>query len=245
VVTGAASGIGAAIAERLHAEGAMVARVDRDEAALAASTKPGDRTVDVVADLGQEAEIERLVEQLHDLLPPVDVLVNAAGIVRSSPLAAMPSEEWNEVLAVNLSAPFLLSRALVPSLSAAAEGGAGASAIVNITSIEAHIVIASSGETQPHYSASKGGLQMLTKALAVELSPVVRVNAIAPGLIETPLTTSIRADESRLGYYLSRTPLGRMGRPEDIAAAAAFLASEDAAYITGSTVFVDGGWMAL
>ncbi len=138
-----------------------------------------------------------------------------------------------------------MSQAAMPLLKAGAEaGGAKAtSAVVNITSVEAHIVISSSGHPQIHYNASKGALLQLTRALAVECaSSRVRVNAVAPGFIETPFTRPVLGNPEVLAWLLERTPMGRVGQPEDVANAVSFLGSEKASWVTGSTLFVDGGW---
>lgn len=149
------------------------------------------------------------------------------------------------MFAVNSTGPFLMSQAAMPLLrkGAAARGPQGTSAIVNITSVEAHIVISSSGHPQVHYNASKGALLQLTRALAVECAPDrVRVNAVAPGFTETPFTRSVLGNPDVKNWLLERTPMGCIGKPEDIANAVAFLGSEKASWITGTTLFVDGGW---
>lgn len=154
-------------------------------------------------------------------------------------------EEWDQVFAVNSTGPFLMSQAALPLLKAGADarGDNATSAIVNITSVEAHIVISSSGHPQVHYNASKGALLQLTRALSVECaSSRVRVNAVAPGFIETPFTKPVLGNPDVLDWLLERTPMGRVGQPEDVANAVAFLGSEKASWVTGSTLFVDGGW---
>ncbi len=138
-----------------------------------------------------------------------------------------------------------MSQAAMPLLKAGAEarGEKATAAIVNITSVEAHIVISSSGHPQIHYNASKGALLQLTRALAVECaSSRVRVNAVAPGFIETPFTKAVLGNEEVLKWLLERTPMGRVGQPEDVANAVSFLSSEKSSWVTGSTLFVDGGW---
>jgi NAD(P)-dependent dehydrogenase (short-subunit alcohol dehydrogenase family) len=138
-----------------------------------------------------------------------------------------------------------MSQAALPLLraGAAAAGATATSAIVNITSVEAHIVISSSGHPQVHYNASKGALLQLTRALAAECAADrVRVNAVAPGFIETPFTSPVLGKPEVLAWLLERTPLGRVGQPEDVANAVSFLGSEKASWVTGATLFVDGGW---
>ena len=165
--------------------------------------------------------------------------------MRPGTFEALSVEEWDEVFRVNSTGPFIVSKAAAPLLArTAAECGKGAtSAIVNITSVEAHIVVSSSGHPQIHYNASKGALLQLTRALAVECAANrIRVNAVAPGFINTPFTAKILANPDIESWILERTPLGRVGRPEDVASAVAFLAGNEASWITGTTLFVDGGW---
>jgi NAD(P)-dependent dehydrogenase (short-subunit alcohol dehydrogenase family) len=241
IVTGAASGNGLAVARRMLAEGASVALVDVNQAALDAIAFDTDdrQHITVKANVADPDEADRAIAATVKEFGKVDILVNNAGIVRRSDFDELSLEEWNEVLAVNASGAFNFARAAAPSM----KSGSGHRTIINITSIEAHIVIASSGHPQVHYNASKGALLMFSRALAVEMSRYqITVNAIAPGIIETPLTSGALADQSRKAWFVDRIPLGRIGRPEDVAAAAAFLASDDASYITGTTLFVDGGW---
>jgi NAD(P)-dependent dehydrogenase (short-subunit alcohol dehydrogenase family) len=175
----------------------------------------------------------------------LDVLVNNAGIVRPTNFAELSREEWDEVFAVNSTGPFLMSQAAMPLLRAGAEarGEKATSSIVNITSVEAHIVISSSGHPQVHYNASKGALLQLTRALAVECAADrVRVNAVAPGFIETPFTREVLGNPKVKNWLLERTPLGRVGQPADVANAVSFLGSEKASWVTGTTLLVDGGW---
>jgi NAD(P)-dependent dehydrogenase (short-subunit alcohol dehydrogenase family) len=244
-VTGAGSGNGKAIAETLLAEGARVAVLDiaPDSLKELATDSPGAFPVTVdVSDPGSVRDAIGAIEQEFGRL---DLLVNNAGIVRSSNFADLPLEEWNEVFAVNSTGPFLMSQAAMPLLraGAAARGEQATSAIVNITSVEAHIVVSSSGHPQVHYNASKGALLQLTRALAVECAgDRVRVNAVAPGFIETPFTRSVLGNAEVKNWLLERTPLGRVGQPEDVANAVSFLGSDKASWVTGATLFVDGGW---
>jgi len=245
-VTGAGSGTGRAIAETLLAEGASVAVLDIAAESLADITSrfPGACAVPVdISDQGAVRDAIRAVEQQSS--GRMDLLVNNAGIVRSSTFADLPLEEWNEVFAVNSTGAFLMSQASMPLLhaGAAARGPQATSAIVNITSVEAHVVVSSSGHPQVHYNASKGALLQLTRALAVECAgDRVRVNAVAPGFIETPLTHSAVSNPQVKKWLLERTPMGRLGQPEDVAHAVSFLGSDKASWITGATLFVDGGW---
>ncbi|HET6500311.1 MAG TPA: SDR family oxidoreductase [Amycolatopsis sp.] len=244
-VTGAGSGNGKAIAETLLAEGAAVAVLDiaPDPIKELAARHPG--AVPVTVDVADPESVREAVGAVEEQFGRLDLLVNNAGIVRSSTFAELPIEEWEQVFAVNSTGPFLMSQAAMPLLRAGARARAGraTSAVVNITSVEAHIVISSSGHPQVHYNASKGALLQLTRALAVECAgDRVRVNAVAPGFIETPFTRGVLANPDVKNWLLERTPLGRVGQPEDVAQAVSFLGSDRASWITGTTLFVDGGW---
>jgi NAD(P)-dependent dehydrogenase (short-subunit alcohol dehydrogenase family) len=244
-VTGAGSGNGRAIAETLLEEGASVAVLDIVPDSLAELTDKYAEAFAVTANVADEESVRAAVEQIEAKFGRLDILVNNAGIVRSSNFSELPREEWDEVFAVNSTGPFLMSQASMPLLRAgvAARGEGATAAIVNITSVEAHIVISSSGHPQVHYNASKGALLQLTRALAVEAaSQKVRVNAVAPGFIETPFTRAVLGSPEVLSWLLERTPMGRVGQPEDVANAVSFLASDKASWMTGTTLMVDGGW---
>ena len=247
-VTGAGSGIGKATAQKLLKEGAQVAFVDINESAIAGLVSEEDNAVAVESDVTDKSSVIDAVNIAVEALGGLDIVVNNAGIVRSGTLQDLSLEEWEEVFAVNSTGAFLVSKASAPHLArAATERGDGAtSAIVNVTSIEAHIVFSPSGSPTLHYNASKGALLQLTRALAVECaSGRIRVNAVAPGFIETPFTEEARANPEVVKFVLERTPLGRIGKPEDIANGVAFLASDEASWVTGTTLFIDGGWMVL
>lgn len=245
-VTGAASGNGLAIAEKLLKEGATVVALDRDEAALERLVGQHPEMVAVVMDVADEASVRSGMAEIDAKFGRLDTLVNNAGIVKGSNFDDVSVAEWDQVFAVNSTGPFLVSQAARPLLEkgAGARGDDSTSAIVNITSVEAHIVIASSGHPQVHYNASKGALLMFTKALAIETAASkIRVNAVAPGFIETPFTKSVLENQEAVKFLLDRTPLGRIGRPSDVANAVAFLASDEASWVTGTTIHVDGGWL--
>ncbi|MDI2036456.1 SDR family NAD(P)-dependent oxidoreductase [Paenarthrobacter nitroguajacolicus] len=245
-VTGAASGNGLAIAGKLLKEGATVVALDRDEAALERLVAQHPEMVPVVMDVANEASVHSGMAEIDAKFGRLDTLVNNAGIVKGSNFDDLGVAEWDQVFAVNSTGPFLVSQAARPLLEkgAAARGDDSTSAIVNITSVEAHIVIASSGHPQVHYNASKGALLMFTKALAIETAASkIRVNAVAPGFIETPFTKSVLENQEAVKFLLDRTPLGRIGRPSDVANAVAFLASDEASWVTGTTIHVDGGWL--
>lgn len=240
-VTGAASGNGRAIAEKLLADGATLAAIDLNADAL--NTVFGDRpeVLQVQANVADEASVRAGFAQIGDAFGRLDVLVNNAGIVKFGTFEELSLAEWDQVFAVNSTGPFLVSREAYGLLRAG--GGDHTRAIVNITSVEAHIVISSSGHPQIHYNASKGALLQLTRALAVECAASgIRVNAVAPGFIETPFTAEALGNEDVRNWLLERTPMGRIGKPEDVANGVAFLASDEASWVTGTTLFVDGGW---
>jgi NAD(P)-dependent dehydrogenase (short-subunit alcohol dehydrogenase family) len=231
VVTGAGSGIGRAVARRLAREGAEVVGFDLQKDGLRETFAdiPGGhaRVVDVA---GAEA-LAALAE-----VGPVDVLVNAAGVLLRHAALEHPLEDWRRTLDVNLKAPLRLSRELARGHI---ERGTAA-AIVNVGSIESCTAIAGHAA----YTASKSALLMLTRAFALELAPHgIRVNCVAPGVTETGMNAAVRADPERAAALLAAIPLGRFATPEEQAAAVCFLASADAAYITGALLPIDGGWL--
>jgi NAD(P)-dependent dehydrogenase (short-subunit alcohol dehydrogenase family) len=238
VVTGAGSGIGRAVARRLADEGAAVVGFDLSQDGLretfAAIPDGQVRVVDVA---GAQA-LAALAE-----VGQVDVLVNAAGVLMRHGALEHPLQDWRRTLEVNLKAPLRLSRALarahIERGSAAAERG-GAAAIVNVGSVESFTAIAGHAA----YTASKSALLMLTRAFALELAPHgIRVNCVAPGVTETGMNAAVRADPERAAQLLKAIPLGRFATPEEQAAGVCFLASEDAAYLTGAVLPIDGGWL--
>lgn len=226
LVTGAAGGIGQAIAAAFRAVGAELVLLDRAEALAGAAAAGG---TPLPCDLADRAELRRAAREA-ERRGPLAALVHCAGVFRRAPMGGADAEAaWDEALAVNLSAPFLLTRALLPAL----RGGA----VVHVTSTRADTAAADA----PAYTASKGGLAALTAALAVDLAPQgVRVNAVAPGDTATPMSLGDAASEA----LLARVPLGRRAMPEEVAAAVVFLASPLAAFVTGATLHVDGGFRA-
>ena len=246
LITGAASGIGKATAERFLAEGARVAAADANAGGLAAAFggRDRDQIVTVTGDVSREQDAARMAAATAEAFGSIDVLVNCAGIARYTNFLELSLEEWQLVQDVNSTGTFLMAQAVARHMVSAAADGGRTRAIVNLASVEAHVVLASSGHPQVHYNASKGAVHMITRALSVELAPHgIRVNSICPGVTETPLASYALASAEKRAAIERLVPLGRVGKPEDIAAAALFLASEDASYITGEALVVDGGFM--
>jgi len=242
IVTGAGSGNGRAIALRYFEEGATVVVADVNEAGAheTISLAPeGSRAMVVKTDVTSREDVERMVALTVKEFGRIDILVNNAGIVAFTPFLELTDAEWDRVHNVNLKGPFLCSQAVAKEMIKAGQGGR----IVNITSVEAHRIVSSSGHCQPHYNSSKGGLNLLTKATALELaSHGITVNAVAPGVVETPFTEQGLKTPGVHEWLMERLPAGRVGKPQDVANAVVFLSLPESEYITGSTVFVDGGW---
>jgi len=232
LVTGATGGIGGAIARALHAQGATVAISGTRRAALDdLASALGERVHAVEANLAETASVEALVPSAEAALGGLDILVNNAGVTRDNLFLRMKDEEWDTVIAVNLTAAFRLSRAAVKGMMRRRYGR-----IVNIGS-----VVGSTGNPgQGNYAASKAGLIGMTKALAAEVaSRTITVNCIAPGFIESPMTEAL--NEKQREGILATVPMGRLGRGDEIASAVVYLASDEAAYVTGHTLHVNGG----
>ena len=240
LVTGASSGIGKATALRLGAEGARVAvnyysdKERPDAEAVAAQIDPGGANAFAIkADVGSEPDVVGMVGECQKRLGGLDILVNNAGIEKEVPTLEMPLDLWEAVLRTNLTGAFLCLRE-AGRLMAAQKGGV----IVNMSSV--HEFIPWPGFA--HYCASKGGMKLLTQTVAREWAPLgIRVLAIAPGAIATPINDFVLDDSEARHRVESEIPLGRFGRPEEIAAAVAWAASDQAGYVTGTTLVVDGG----
>lgn len=232
LVTGATGGIGAAIARALHGAGAVVAISGRNGERLSAlAGELGDRIHVLPADLSDPAATDALVKDAEAAMGAVDILVNNAGLTRDTLAMRMKDEDWQAVIDVNLTAPFRLARAALRGMMKKRLGR-----IVNITSI----VGVTGNPGQANYCASKAGMIGWTKAMAAEVaSRNVTVNCIAPGFIDTAMTEVLKDDQK--SAILTRIPAGRMGGAGDIAAAALYLASDEAAYVTGQTLHVNGG----
>lgn len=245
IVTGGAKGIGRAIALRFAAGDARVVVADRDEDA-------GSRAVEDIGqhgavrfircDVGDKAEVDNLVAATIQAWGSLDILVNNAGIVHGADFLDVSEADFDRVLRVNLKGSFLVAQAAARRMVAQVQAGGPPGAIINMSSVNAVFAIAN----QVPYSVSKGGVNQLTKVMALALAPHgIRVNAIGPGSIMTDMLASVARDRAARDRVLSRTPLGRIGDPSEIAAIAAFLASDEASYITGQTIYADGGRLPL
>jgi glucose 1-dehydrogenase len=239
VVTGSGSGIGQAIAERLAADGATVVvdyvtHPEEAQATVDKITAAGGKAIMLQADVTNLAQTAKLIDDIWQQLGSCDILVNNAGVEKSADFTDVTEADFDFVLNVNLKGAFFLTQAFVRRLKAAAKPGR----VINISSVHEDMVF-------PHFStycASKGAMRMLMRDLAVELGPLgITVNNIAPGAINTPINKSLLADKPKLNALLANIPLGRLGEPGEVAGVAAFLASDDGSYVTGSTYFLDGG----
>jgi glucose 1-dehydrogenase len=239
LVTGSSSGIGQGIAVRLAKDGADIVVNYSGNIAGAQETQKqieslGRKAIIVKADVAKVSDCQALVQAGWDQLGRVDILVNNAGVEKSAEFVDVTEADYDLVLDINLKGPFFTTQAFVKRLLDVERPGR----VINISSVHEDMVF-------PHfasYCASKGGIRMLMRDLAVELGPKqITVNNIAPGAIITPINKSLLEDKPKLNALLVNIPLGRLGSVDDVAALASFLASDDAAYVTGSTYFVDGG----
>jgi NAD(P)-dependent dehydrogenase (short-subunit alcohol dehydrogenase family) len=234
IVTGASSGIGKAIAEKFVSEGATVVFSDINECDVG---RFSDKAIFVKCDVSKSSEVDNLIKSCVDKFGKVDVMVNNAGIGSLGDSLTMTDDVWQKTIDINLSGVFYGIRAAGRIMK---EKGIKGS-IINMASILG--TVGFSGSLA--YCASKGGVNQLTKASAIELSKLgIRVNSIAPGFIKTNMTKGVQENDNLLNLIDAMTPLGYMGEPDDIANAAVFLASEDSKYVTGSILYVDGGWTA-
>ena len=234
VITGASAGIGAAIAERFVEEGASVLLTDlAEDSGVALAKRLGQRFLR--ADMASTADRDALFKDVASTWGRLDILVNNAGITHAAELNELTEEGFDRVIAVNVKAATFATQAAARLMQ---EGGS----IINLSSVNAVLAI----PNQIPYAISKGAIRQLTNVTAVALAPRgIRVNAIGPGTIMTEMGKSVMASEEQRQRILSRTPLGRVGDPEEIASIAAFLASAEASYITGQTIYADGGRLGL
>jgi 2-hydroxycyclohexanecarboxyl-CoA dehydrogenase len=240
VVTGAAAGMGLAVAQRLAGAGHRVALLDLDADAVSRAAEDlratGASGLGIKADVSDRAAVDEAIAKVRTELGPVEIMVTSAGLDEFQSFTDITVEGWNRMLAVNLTGTFHCLQAAIPDMLA---GGFGR--IVTISSSSAQ----SGANRMAHYVASKGGVVGLTKALAVEYAPHgITVNTIPPGFIDTPMArrAEARGDLPSIDAVAARTPVRRAGTPEDIAAACAFLCSDEAGYITGQQINVNGGW---
>src|SRR5579875_1914218 len=239
IVTGSSSGIGQGIAERLAQEGAnvvidYVGSPDGAEVTLKKIQASGAKGVMVEADVSQVSAVRSLVNEAWQAFGGADILVNNAGVEKEAPFWEATEQEYDLVLGVNLKGPFFLTQAFAQRLIEAKKPGR----VINISSVHEDMAFPNFAT----YCASKGGLRMLMRDLAVELGPLgITVNNVAPGAIETPINAEMMSNPAQLEPLLRNIPLGRMGKSDEVAGLAAFLASDEAAYVTGSTYFMDGG----
>jgi glucose 1-dehydrogenase len=243
IVTGAAHGIGLAIAQRYVAEGARVTIADVDAGAgEAAASALGSSCRFVATDVGDARAAEHVVAETCRAFGSLDILVNNAGIIHGADFLDITEADFDRVLRVNLKGAFLVGQAAARRMVAQVKAGGTPGSIINMSSINAEVAIAN----HVPYCVSKGGIDQLTKVMALSLAPNgIRVNAIGPGSIMTDILKAVATDKEAKRRILARTPLGRIGEPDEIAGIAVFLASPDASYISGQTIYADGGRLVL
>ena len=238
IITGGASGIGLACARLFTQEGARVAIFGRRQDRLDQAQKEiGDAVLAVQGDITSEQDVKRLVDSTLKELGKVDILVNNAGTFTGGPLHETDSGEWDRVFNINMTGVFQLTRQVLPHMI---EQGSGS--IIHISSILGMIAVPQTAA----YNASKGALNQFSKSIAVEYGAQgIRSNALCPGMIETEMTEELRQDTALMEEFLKGYPLGRFGKPEEVAQACLFLASDESAFITGATLPIDGGCTAM
>ena len=239
LVTGSSQGIGRGIAVRLAEAGADLVINGRSDSAEVRETLEQVQALQrracfIAADIGVAAECHRLVDEARARMGRLDILVNNAGMQRHRPFLDVDEAEYDQVLDVNLRGPFFLAQAFARQLRDAGRGGR----IINTSSVHEELPFPNFAS----YCASKGGLKMLMRNLAIELAPLgITVNNVAPGAIETPINRELMNQPDKLARLLDDIPAGRLGQPRDVAGAVAFLASDEASYITGASLVIDGG----
>lgn len=240
IITGAAQGIGRACAERFASEGANVVLVDMDAArGREAAEAIGERALFIHGDVARPATVATTLQQTQERFGGVDILLNNAGITHAAEFLDLTLDDFDRVLDVNLRSYFLFGQAVARSMIAGGTRGA----IIQMSSVNALLAI----PNQLPYAVSKGGVNQLTRVMAVALAPHgIRVNAIGPGTIATELArNAVLGSPEAQRKIMSRTPIGRLGEPDEVAKVAVFLASDDASYVTGQTIYPDGGRLVL
>ena len=243
IITGARRGMGKSHALVLAKAGAKVVVSDISEEdcqkVVEEIEKNGGESLAVKCDVSKKEEVDSLVKKTIERFGKVDILVNNAGICQFKPFLELTEEEWDRTLNINLKGYFLCAQAAAKEMVKQKSG-----VIVNIASV-ASGQVGIGFPTLAHYCASKGGIIAMTEVLAVELAPFgIRVNAIAPGMIETPMIDPMKKDPKMMEAMLAKVPMQRVGKPEEVSNLVLFLASDQSSYITGSTVIIDGGWLA-
>jgi len=242
IITGAARGIGLACTERFIAEGAAVVLADIDDRGEAEAQRLGKKARFIRCDVGDAKDAAKLIAETEKAFGGVDALINNAGIIHGADFLDLKETDFDRVLRVNLKGAFLVGQLAARTMVEQVKSGKKPGAIVNMASINSTVAI----PNQLPYSVSKGGLLQLTRAMALSLAPFgIRVNAIGPGSIMTEILSAVANDAEAKKRILSRTPLGRIGEPSEVASVAAFLVSDEASYITGEIIYVDGGRLAL
>ncbi len=238
IITGGGTGIGLACAQLFAKEGARVVIFGRRQDRLEqAQKKIGSAVLAIQGDITSAADTERLVETAAKQLGKVDILVNNAGIFAPSPLHETEDDVWDQTFNINMRGVFQLTRKVLPQMIAQGSGS-----IIHISSILGMIAVPQTAA----YNASKGALNQFSKSIAVEYGGQgIRSNAVCPGMIETEMTKELRSDQALMAEFLKGYPLGRFGKPEEVAQACLFLASDESAFITGTTLPIDGGYTAL
>ncbi|MDI6603187.1 MAG: SDR family NAD(P)-dependent oxidoreductase [Patescibacteria group bacterium] len=243
IITGARRGMGRSHALKLAKEGAkvVVSDISQEECQkVVEKIKKGKgKALAIKCDVSKKEEVEEMVRKTIEKFGKVDILVNNAGIAQFVPFLEMTEEDWDRTLDINLKGYFLCAQAVAKEMAKQKSG-----VIINIASV----AMGQQGIGFPnlvHYCASKGGIVGMTEALAVELAPYnIRVNAISPGMIETPMIDPLKSDPKMMEAMLSKVPMHRVGKPEEVSNLVLFLASDKSSYITGSTIVIDGGWLA-
>jgi len=243
LITGAKQGMGKSHAVALAKQGAKVVVTDINQAdcqkVVDEIKNSGGEAIAFKLDVSNKSEVDSVVSEIVKKFGQLDILINNAGIVQFKPFLELSEEDWDRTIDINLKGEFLCAQAAAKVMK---EQGGGT--IINIASV----AMGQQGVGMPniaHYCASKGGIAAMTEALAVELAPFnIRVNAIAPGMIETPMIEAVKSDPKTLETILQRVPLKRAGRPEEVSELVAFLASDSSSYMTGAVVVIDGGWLA-